>query len=460
MDKYSDFKTLATNEILNQDYRIRIQNLESDITIIAPHGGLIEPRTSLITELIAGDTYNYYCFEGIKEKNNQNLHITSHKFDEPEALNLIFSSKIIISIHACKDKEKIIYIGGRFKELASYIKGALESLNIKILKKERFLGTHPNNICNKGKKNKGIQLEISRGIRDDLKKLSSISTAIQNVLNSVLIKEAAMTDNMIRLERKKKIAIVTMDRPEKKNAFDGSMFKALEQVTRELEQDLPRAVVLTGGGDKAFCAGFDVNLENPMAAEFLDAVNKKDTALAGKVIQHIRRAVDGFVCLPVPVIAGINGLAYGGGAELAIRCDLRVMDIGARLCFSEVRLGLMPDWGGGACLARLVGPAHAADLILTARVVKAEEAASIGLINRVSDKGHCLDDAMNLAEQISRNGPKAISHALSVLRQSRDLPLKAALDKEAEVAAKLIASGECIHGIKAFMEKKDPRFPD
>jgi len=185
MDKYSNFKTLAANEILNQDYRIRIQDLGSNITIIAPHGGLIEPRTSLITELIAGDTFNYYCFEGIKEKNNRNLHITSHQFDEPEALNLTFSSDIIISIHACKDKEKIIYIGGRFKELASCIQGALESLNIKILKKEKFLGTHPSNICNKGKRNKGVQLEISRGLRDDLKKLASISTAIQNVLNSV-----------------------------------------------------------------------------------------------------------------------------------------------------------------------------------------------------------------------------------------------------------------------------------
>ncbi|MBC8440741.1 MAG: enoyl-CoA hydratase/isomerase family protein [Deltaproteobacteria bacterium] len=269
-----------------------------------------------------------------------------------------------------------------------------------------------------------------------------------------------MTDNRIRLERKNKIALVFMDRPEKNNAFDTSMFEALEQLTLELERDHPRAVVLTGTGDRAFCAGFDVNLENPMATEFLDAVNKKDTALAGKLINRMRRAIDGFVGLPVPIIAAINGLAYGGGMELATRCDLRVMDIGAELCFSEVRLGLMPDWGGGVCLARLVGSAHATDLILTARVVKADEAARIGLINRVSDKGRCLDDAMKLAEQISLNGPKAVSHALTVLRQSSELPLKEALEKEAEAAAKLIASGECIHGITAFMEKKAPQFPD
>lgn len=269
-----------------------------------------------------------------------------------------------------------------------------------------------------------------------------------------------MTDNRIRLERKNKIVVVSMDRPEKNNAFDMSMFESLEQVTRELERDCPRVVVLTGKGDRAFCAGFDVSLENPMTTEFLDAVNKKDTALAGKLINRIRHVIDEFVGLPVPIIAAVNGLAYGGGMELATRCDLRVMDIEAELCFSEVRLGLMPDWGGGACLVRLVGPAHATDLILTARVVKADEAARIGLVNRVSDKGRCLDDTMKLAEQISRNGPKAISHALAVLRQSRDLLLKEALAKEAETAAKLIASGECIHGITAFMEKKAPRFPD
>ena len=269
-----------------------------------------------------------------------------------------------------------------------------------------------------------------------------------------------MTESRIRLERKGRIALVFMDRPERKNAFDGAMFEALERVTRDLEQDLPRAVILTGTHGPSFCAGFDVTLENPMTADFLKAVDQKDTALAGEVIHRMRRAVDGFAGLPVPLIAAVNGLAYGGGAELAVRCDLRIMDAEARLCFSEVRLGLMPDWGGGACLAKLVGHARAADLILTARVVNADEALGMGLVNRVSEKGRCLEEALALAEDIGRNGPRAVRHALAVLRQSRDLPLKEALDREAEEAATLIASGECIHGITAFMEKKAPQFPD
>jgi enoyl-CoA hydratase/carnithine racemase len=146
--------------------------------------------------------------------------------------------------------------------------------------------------------------------------------------------------------------------------------------------------------------------------------------------------------------------------ELATRCDLRVMDRTALLCFSEVRLGLMPDWGGCPYLTRLVGGAVASDLILTARPVNAEEALQIGLVNRVSHKGRSIDDAFNLAEQIAQNGPKAVRHALAVIRQCQDLSLGKALELEAETAAELIVSGECIHGISAFMENKEPVFLD
>ena len=269
-----------------------------------------------------------------------------------------------------------------------------------------------------------------------------------------------MTENRIRLERKNKIAFVFMDRPEKKNAFDEAMFEALERVTRGLKQDLPRAVVLTGAHDRSFCAGFDVNLENPMAADFLSAVNQKDTAMAGKIINRIRRAVDGFADLPVPLIAAVNGPAYGGGAELAVRCDLRVMDAGATLCFSEVRLGLMPDWGGGPALVRLIGPSRAADLILTARRVEAGEALHLGLVNRISRPGQAREEAVSIAEMIAANGPRAVGHALEVIRQSMNLPFREALDLEAEKAVSLIMSGECIYGVAAFLEKKEPEFPD
>jgi enoyl-CoA hydratase len=269
-----------------------------------------------------------------------------------------------------------------------------------------------------------------------------------------------MAENRIILNVRQKTATVTLNRMAKNNAFDEAMFKAIEQVTETLKQSLPRAVVLTGAGDRAFCAGFDVNLDNPITSGFLEAVNKKDRDLSKKLVHRMRQAIDGFFSLPVPVIAAVNGLAYGGGMELATRCDLRVMDTRAELCFSEVRLGLMPDWGGGPYLARLVGPAVAADLILTARKINVDEALKLGLVNRVSDPGRSLETAMDLAEQIAENGPRAVAHALGVIRQSHGLPLEKALEMEADAAAELIASGECVHGITAFIERRTPEFPD
>jgi enoyl-CoA hydratase/carnithine racemase len=269
-----------------------------------------------------------------------------------------------------------------------------------------------------------------------------------------------MSPNLIRIEREHHTAVVFMNRPEKNNAFDTTMFDQLEQATRELEDHLPRTVILTGAGTRAFCAGFDVSLDNPMTSRFLNAVEQKNPDPALDLLQRMRRAVDAFVNLPVPVIAAINGAAYGGGAELAVRCDLRVMDSTAEICFSEVRLGLMPDWGGGPVLAHLVGHSRAADLILTARTVIADEAVRMGLVNRVSDQGRCLEDAVSLAETIGKNGPNAVRHALGILRQSRDDLLQQALEDESHAAARLIASGECIHGITAFMEGKPPKFPD
>jgi enoyl-CoA hydratase/carnithine racemase len=178
------------------------------------------------------------------------------------------------------------------------------------------------------------------------------------------------------------------------------------------------------------------------------------------LVNRIRKALDPLVSLPVPITAAINGLAYGGGAELAVRCDLRVMDQQAVICFSEVKLGLMPDMGGGVALTKLVGVSKAADLILTARKVKAKEALNLGLVNRISLPGECLKEALNLAERIADNGPNAVKSALKIIRNTSDLSEFQALKIEAETAAKLIATGECMVGVAAFLEKKKPEFTD
>ncbi len=268
-----------------------------------------------------------------------------------------------------------------------------------------------------------------------------------------------MSEKRIILERKDRIAIVSLNRPQRRNAFDQEMFLALARVTEELKKDLPRTIVLTGT-ETVFCAGFDVNPDNPMTTAFIDAVEKADPDPAEKLIRQVRSIVDEFVSLPVPIIAALNGMTYGGGAELAVRCDLRVMDPAVEICFSEVRLGLMPDWGGGAALAHLIGASRAADVILTARKVLAGEAINLGLVNRVSRPGESLEEAMRLAEMISKNGPRAVRSALNVIRGSRNQSFNQSLDHEMDRAVSLIVSGECLHGVGAFLEKKEPEFPD
>lgn len=269
-----------------------------------------------------------------------------------------------------------------------------------------------------------------------------------------------MTDYGVRLERVGKVAVVTFDRPAKKNSFDEHMWDSLEGTVADLIARMPRVVVVTGAGDEAFSAGFDVGLDNPQVIRLIEAVEKHEKGPAMDLIRRVRTTTDSLVMLPVPVIAAVNGLAYGGGAEMASRCDLRIMDPAAVICFSEVKLGLMPDHGGVVGLTRLAGPSKAADLILTGRKVSAEEALALGLVNRISRPGKVLEDALALADSIAENGPQSVRHALRVIRATPDISYDQALAFETQEAVDLIASGECVHGITAFLSKKKPDFPD
>ena len=182
-DTYHSFDDLKKHEKLNNDYNISIRDVGSPITIIAPHGGKIEPRTSDIAKNIAKSNYNCYCFEGIKKRNNASLHITSHKFDEPHALNLIKRSKIVISIHACTGNDGLVYLGGLDTGLIKAIEFELKNKGIHVSDDNHtFLGLNPHNICNRGTTQKGVQLEITRGLRDDSEKFPLISEGVRAAL--------------------------------------------------------------------------------------------------------------------------------------------------------------------------------------------------------------------------------------------------------------------------------------
>jgi phage replication-related protein YjqB (UPF0714/DUF867 family) len=189
-DRYRSFKELQRHETLGKDYTLAMQDTGSRVTIIAPHGGKIEPRTSDLARRIAGDNYNYYCFEGIKDRDNACLHITSHRFDEPGAVDLIAGSRVVVAVHACTGAAGLVHIGGLNKKLGQIIAEELQNRAIDIsFDHPRFQGSNPDNICNRGSTGIGVQLEVTRDLRDDLRKVADIARAVRAALLNYEIKE-------------------------------------------------------------------------------------------------------------------------------------------------------------------------------------------------------------------------------------------------------------------------------
>lgn len=178
-DRYHSYDELRQQEVLNRDYRIIIRDVGSAVTIIAPHGGRIEPETAEIARKIADRRYNCYCFEGIKPEKNRRLHLTSHKFDEPRAIRILSRSIAVVAIHACTGNHAGAYLGGLDTALKEKIACELQLRHIDTSTDHpAFKGHHPDNICNRGLTRRGVQLEISRGLRDDPEKRKLIAEAV------------------------------------------------------------------------------------------------------------------------------------------------------------------------------------------------------------------------------------------------------------------------------------------
>jgi phage replication-related protein YjqB (UPF0714/DUF867 family) len=180
VDKYKNFSTLDSQE---SEYRIEVVDRGSEVTIIAPHGGRIEPHTAEIAALIAGAHYNLFCLHGLKEDDNHDLHITSHRFDHPRALELVSNSRYVIAVHGCTDIEPVAYLGGLDTELIEQIITELNKLGMACDSDlARFSGTHHHNICNRGRLRRGVQLELSRGIRDSDSLRRKVCLAVRSAL--------------------------------------------------------------------------------------------------------------------------------------------------------------------------------------------------------------------------------------------------------------------------------------
>jgi len=255
----------------------------------------------------------------------------------------------------------------------------------------------------------------------------------------------------VLVERRGPAAFVTLNRPDAANALSKGLVSSLEAVLAELaalikKGDDLRVVVVTGAG-KAFSAGADLKERRTMSLEqtwgFLDELNRLMNAVAA---------------FPRPVIAAINGAAFGGGLELALACDVRIAADTAEMGLTEVRLGVIPGAGGTQRLARVASIAAAKELILTGRRVRAQRAYALGIVSDVVPAENLADAAAKLADEVAAGGPLAVAAAKRAIDEGAALPLADALAVEAACYQEVLASDDRNEGLTAFAEKRPPVF--
>lgn len=254
----------------------------------------------------------------------------------------------------------------------------------------------------------------------------------------------------VDLTRDGHIATLTLNRPDALNAFNSVQLQTFLDRLDEVRNDSSvRVVILTGAGERAFAAGADIK-------EMVDL--DRDGGLAfGRLGHAITRGVE---TLPQPVIAAVNGFALGGGCELALGADIRLCSENAVFAQPEVSLGIPPGWGGSQRLVRAVGPGMAAELILSGRRVKAEEALRIGLVNAVYPLAELMPKAIELATSIAANSPLAVRASKRLMQLAFNGQVVSGLDTECNLFADAFATADQKEGMRAFVEKRTPAFSD
>ena len=252
---------------------------------------------------------------------------------------------------------------------------------------------------------------------------------------------------VVRVERDGAVAILTIDRPEKRNALSAAVRAELIAALDELRGDAEvRVLVVTGAGEKAFVAGADI-------AEFAER-----TPLEQRAAMTGRRVFDEIAAFPKPVIAMINGFALGGGCELALACDLRVAADTAKLGQPEINLGIIPGGGGTQRLPRVVGTGQAMRLVLSGEIISAAEALRIGLVDVVHPAAELRERTLEVARGMAAKSPVALQMAKSAIRAAAEMPMAAGLAYETELFATCFASDDKREGVAAFLEKRPASF--
>lgn len=252
----------------------------------------------------------------------------------------------------------------------------------------------------------------------------------------------------VQLSRIDELALMTFDRPEVLNALNFELLRDLGAAIDQVAGGDARALLVTGAGSRAFCAGADVK-------ELMDrslAATRQGAALG----QAIFAKLD---VLPIPSIALINGYAFGGGLELALACTFRIALPGARLGLPEIKRGLIPGYGGTQRLPRLIGEARALEMILTGRTVMAEEALRIGLVNRVVDRD-MLGAGVSFAREMTCFSLPALGFARDAVRRGLPTSLREGLAIEADLNTLAFQTADAAEGMTAFLDKRQPVFRD
>ena len=244
------------------------------------------------------------------------------------------------------------------------------------------------------------------------------------------------------------IAIITIDRPEALNALNEKVIDELTTVFKEtINDNKVGVIIITGTGEKSFIAGADIKamqeMNQSLALEF------------GKKGQMLTRIIENS---PKPVIAAVNGFALGGGCEISLACHMRIASDNARFAQPEVSLGILPGWGGTQRLPRIIGYGLANEMIITGRMINAEEGHRIGLVNHVTTISVLINKCKEVSSKILQNGPNAIAQSLKCINDSIGLDLDKGLDMEVTRFSELFSTEETKEGLSAFVEKRKPDF--
>ncbi len=250
----------------------------------------------------------------------------------------------------------------------------------------------------------------------------------------------------ILVDVRDRIATVTINRPEVRNALNSRVVTELTAAFKSLAaRDDVGAIILTGAGDKAFVAGADIK----------EMVGKSGLEMQAfsELGRRLGEAMEG---CPKPILAAINGYALGGGCEIAMACDLRLASESAKIGQAEINIGIIPGFGGSQRLPRLVGPGWAAQMVLTGEPVDAATAERIGLVNRVVPAARLLEEAHALARKIVDKSPVAVALAKACLRAAQEMPLSQGLSYESAAFGVAGATKDKVEGMTAFLEKRKP----